>query len=69
MLVGRQDANTALFLDVFLRILRKTYWVARISNKNFGHHFFMPTTLAVSCRQTNTKVISEPPLLSLTQTI
>lgn len=62
MLVERQDMNYEL-----LRILRKTYWVKRISNKNFGHHFFMPT-LAFSCRHASTKVISELPLLSLTQT-
>ena len=68
MLVGRQDTNISLFLNVFLRILRKTYWVKRISKKNFGHHFFMPT-LAFSCRPTSAKVISEPPLSSLTQTI
>ena len=68
MLVERQDTNIALFLNVFLRILQKTYWVKRLSNKNFGQHFFMPT-LAFSCSQTSTKVISKPSLSSLTQTI
>ena len=67
-LLGSQDTNNALFLDLFLSIFRKTYWVKRIPNKNFGHHFFMPT-FAFSCRQASTKVISEPTLSSLTQTM
>ena len=44
------------------------HWDKRISNKNFGYHFSTPT-LAFSCRQATTKVISESPLSSLTQTI
>ena len=49
MLLGSQNTNNALFLDLFLSIFRKTYWVKQIPNKNFGHHFFMPT-FAFSCR-------------------
>ena len=63
MHLGSQDTNNALFLDLFLSTFRKTYWIKRIPNKKFGHHLFMPT-LAFSCRQASTKVISEPTLSS-----
>ena len=56
MLLGSQDTNNALFLDLFLSNFRKTYWVKRIPNKNFGDHFSMPT-FAFSCRQASTSFV------------
>ena len=40
MLVGRRDTNNAFYLNVFLRIFWKSYWLKRILNKNFAHHSF-----------------------------
>ena len=40
MLVGRRDTNNSLYLNVFLRIFWKSYWLKRILNKNFAHHSF-----------------------------
>ena len=68
ILVGRCDTNNGLLLNVFLRNFQKTYWVKRISNRTFGHRFFMPI-LALSCRKASIKVISGPFLSFLTQTI
>ena len=50
MLVGRQDTNNAAFLNVFLRIF--------LSRTKIRPSVFFMRTLAFSCRQASTMVIS-----------
>ena len=68
MLVGRRDRNNAIFLNVFLTGSSEKHTELKGSRTKKLAIALLMLTLAFSCRQANTKVISEPPLSSLTQT-